>query len=191
MPVSANIIPANKNKLFWLLVAFLILIIIGGVSAVIFKDSIRVPYFSAAVPEGMPEIEVINSSTNFSISLQKNRLYSYISDKNLHNNKTIKIETSDLIQEARNGWAIDDIYSSVTIKQIGTERTVIIQINKERLKTAGWSDEMIAREASTLILQGILLDKNLYTTTQMVDDARTEGIEIIKNNNFQNVVAVK
>ncbi len=153
---------------------------------------INVPYLPRPSFDGLPEIVLKNGSSNFKIGINEVLYYKFIEKIDLPNIKTIQIETSDVIQDERNSWNnANNIFSSVSIRTNGTTRVIIVHLDMNLLREAGWSDRMIAREISTLILQGTILNRNLYTSAADVVSAKDKAINLVKDNTYNSFVTIK
>lgn len=179
----------QKKYLFPLLFVVLIFLGIG----LFFKQQISNFIFGLSSQRGgQPQITVTNNSNNFKISVDKGILWGYVSDVNFNGIEKILIETSDAVQSERNSWDVTtNIYSSVTIIRRGNDKIITVNINRDIMQNAGWSEKMMAREVSALILQGVILDRNLYTTSKQVTEAREQADILIKKHNFRKFVNIE
>lgn len=175
----------KKNKLIFLSSLSLFILV---VLFFVLKSYLDFPFLNGINTAKFPSLTVTNESETFKISINKSKLFTLLKNNELQKEvKNIKVLTSDKVQENRNSWG-NEPYSSITIKQIAEDRIIVIQIDIEQLKNAGWSERMIADEIEVLVLQGIILHKDLYTSLQMVNDARDNSRQLTKSNGFPNFV---
>lgn len=168
----------------------LFLIISVGVFFVL-KNYADIPFLHNVNLSEFPSLSVSNRAGSFKIDVNQSKLFDLIRDQELQSTiKHIKIETTDTVQSTRNTWGKEP-YSSVGIRQEGNDRIVTIHLDMKQLTAAGWSDRMISDEVEVLILQGVFVHKDLYTTTAMVNEARDKGRALTKEKGYPNFVILQ
>lgn len=173
------------------LLALGVFVVVGVGIFFVLKNYADIPFLHNVNLSEFPTLSVSNQANTFKIDVNQSKLFALIRGQELQSTiREIKVETSDTVQNTRNTWGKEP-YSSVGIKQVGNDRVITIHIDIKQLTEAGWSDRMISDEIEIMILQGIFVHKDLYTTTAMVNDARDKGRALSKENGYPNFVILQ